>query len=72
VTIVLGGGSDPAYAAIAVRLAELVPRARVVVVPGTDHMGAVTRPDLLLPVVRAAFGLDRTDVDRPSAPTPTT
>ena len=68
VTIVLGGASDPAYAAIAAGLAELVPHARIVVLPGAGHMGAVTRPDLLVPVVRAAFGLVAPEV--PDAPDP--
>jgi O-succinylbenzoic acid--CoA ligase len=55
VTIAVGGASDPIYAAIAEGLSALVPAARVVVLPGADHMAAVTRPDLLVPLVVEAL-----------------
>ncbi|MEI8335089.1 MAG: alpha/beta fold hydrolase, partial [Chloroflexota bacterium] len=55
VTVAVGGASDPFYAAIAERLTELVPGARVVVLPGADHMAAVTHPDLFVPLVVEAL-----------------
>ncbi len=59
VVVAVGAESRPFYLAIAEGLAATIPGARVVRVPGADHMGAVTHPEAILALVEDALEIDR-------------
>jgi pimeloyl-ACP methyl ester carboxylesterase len=71
VTIAVGALSRPFYLEIAEALVAAIPDARVVRVPGADHMGAVTHPDAIRALVEEALAASAPsaapDPDAPSA-----
>ncbi|MFJ8744740.1 alpha/beta fold hydrolase [Embleya sp. NPDC127516] len=52
-TLLVLGDTDFIRLEHAVRMYELIPKARLAVLPGTTHMGAITRADLLIPMIEA-------------------
>jgi pimeloyl-ACP methyl ester carboxylesterase len=55
VTVAVGSASSPLYREVAAALRETIPDARVVTIPGADHMAPVSRPESILPVIEAAL-----------------
>jgi pimeloyl-ACP methyl ester carboxylesterase len=53
VAIATGGASQPLYPVIAEALAQRIPGALVVHLPGADHMAPLTRPDIITAAVEA-------------------
>ncbi len=62
-TLVVVGDADIVRPEHAVEMFRLLPRGRLAVLPGTNHMTVVQRPDLLVSVVEAGLG---TPGSRPS------
>ncbi|MGW1995761.1 alpha/beta fold hydrolase [Embleya sp. NPDC001921] len=52
-TLLVLGDTDFIRLEHAVRMYELIPNARLAVLPGTTHMGAIRRADLLIPMIEA-------------------
>ncbi|MCU0505772.1 MAG: alpha/beta fold hydrolase, partial [Chloroflexi bacterium] len=56
VIVAVGSGSSALYRSVADAIVGAVPGARVVTVPGADHMAPVTRPESILPIIDGALG----------------
>src|SRR5262245_1181950 len=52
-TLVMAGDADVVRPEHALELARLLPRARLAILPGTDHMGMMACTDLIVPMIDA-------------------